>query len=172
MIIYQDTREQNPFDLTFQTVQKKKLNCGDYTTSLLLDVCAIERKATTAEVYLNLGRKKNKERFFRELEKLRLLPNPIVLCCFPESFVYEFPENSSIPKHRYATSYEVASGKFAKGQRIDAWGELKISGKRLRSLLYEVNDLVPVVFCDNKLAGEKFALQMFEELENELRRNS
>jgi hypothetical protein len=167
-LILQDTREKNPFDLFPHDVKIQKLHCGDYTTALLVDNCVIERKATTHEVYLNLGKKVNKERFYRELEKLAKLPNPRIVTEFPESDIYIFPENSTIPKFRYASPYEVKAGKFAKGERIDAWAELRINGKRLRSLLYEVEEIVPVIYCVNRQVAQAYMLNLFKELENGL----
>jgi len=167
-LILQDTREKNPFDLFPHDVKVQKLKAGDYTTELLVDNCVIERKATTNEVYINLGKKINKERFYRELAKLALLPNPRIVCEFPEADVYIFPENSTIPKFRYASPYEVKSGKFAKGERIDTWAELRINGRRLRSLLYEVEEIIPVVFCANRQVAQAYVLNLFKELENGL----
>jgi hypothetical protein len=115
---------------------------------------------------MNLGRQKNKDRFFRELEKLKKFPHAIVLCDFPESDVYLFPENSGIPRLRRPSKYEIASGKRKDGEWIDTWAELRISGKRLRSLLYEVGDIIPVVFSGSRENGEKYALSLIKQLES------
>ncbi len=166
MQIIRDTREKTGWDFfPHGKIEVATLGCGDYTTPKLRDYCRIERKATTVEVYLNLGRKINKDRFFRELEKLRAFPNSLVVMDFPESWVYEFPEHSKIPKERKPSKREIASGKYNEGDIIDAWKELKINGKRLRSLLYEVGDVIPVVFCDNRRAAQKFVMEYFQELE-------
>jgi hypothetical protein len=167
MTIIIDTREKCPYSFFTEVTKVTKLSCGDYSSELLIDKLRIERKATTAEVCLNLGRQKNKDRFFRELEKLKLFPHAIVLLDFPESFVYEFPQNSTIPQFRRPSKYEIVSGKRKDGEWIDAWAELRISGKRLRSLLYEVGDVVPVVFCNNKTEAERYALTLIKQLESE-----
>jgi hypothetical protein len=160
-----DTREKCPYSFFTEVTKVTKLSAGDYSSSLLLNKLRIERKATTAEICLNLGRQKNKDRFFRELEKLKKFPHAIILCDFSESNAYEFPENSGIPKLRRPSKYEIASGKNNVGDWIDTWGELRISGKRLRSLLYEVEEIIPVVFAGSRDAGERYALQLIKKLE-------
>jgi hypothetical protein len=165
-LIIVDTREKCPYSFFTEDTKVSKLSCGDYSSKLLLDKLRIERKSSTAEVCMNLGRQKNKDRFHRELEKLSKFPHAIVLCDFPESYVYEFPENSGIPQLRRPSKYEIASGKRKQGEWIDTWAELRVSGKRLRSLLYEVGDIVPVVFSGSRENGEKYALSLIKQLES------
>jgi CHAD domain-containing protein len=164
MNILVDTREKSHWDFFPESMEKKKLPCGDYTTSLLLGRYAVERKASTGEIYMNLGKKKNYERFHREMSKLLLLDNAEVVLECSESDVYSFPENSGIPRFRYPSKYEVANGREA-GKKIDAWAELRISSKRLRSLIREVSDVIPVVFCGDRRSAQEYVLGRFKELE-------
>lgn len=164
-MIIRDTREKKGWDFWGHTVLDQKLDCGDYTTSSLLGKFAIERKATTGELYINLATKTSKARFYRELDKLKKLNGAIILCEFPESYIFEFPHNSHIPRWRYPTKAEIASG-LPKNKKIDAWSMLKINGRYLRSLIADVSSIIPVVFCLNKQEAEKYAIRVFEELEN------
>lgn len=166
MHIIRDTREKEGWDFfPVGKIEQKKLDCGDYTTPALFDKCRIERKASTKEVYINLGRTVNKKRFYRELEKLQKFPDSIVITEFPESLVYEFPKGSTIPEMRPPSFMELKNGIYQKGDRINAWEELRINGRRLRSLIHEVNKIIPVVFCENRVAAQKYILQYFKELE-------
>lgn len=144
MQIIQDTREQNPWWF-MNDVKVQKLDCGDYTTSLLWDVLRVERKATTAELYLNLGKKVNKERFYRELDKLKKFPHAYIVCEFPEHYLHTFPDNSGMPRSAVA--------------------QLKMTSKYLRRLVHEVNEIIPVVFAGSKREAEKYFESLVVDLE-------
>ena len=146
------------------TVQK--LDCGDYTTRALLGRFAIERKASVGEIYMNLGRTKNLERFHRELDKLALLENAECVFEFNESDIHCFPENSGIPRYRRPSVKEIACGKYAYAARVDAWAELRINGRHLKTLVDGVSSKIPIVYCGHKTQAEKYALGRFKELEN------
>jgi hypothetical protein len=145
------------------TVQK--LDCGDYTTRALLGRFAIERKASVGEIYMNLGRTKNMERFHREVDKLLLLESAECVFEFSESDIHCFPENSGIPKFRRPSVREIASGKYTRGERVDAWSELRINGRHLKTLVDKVASRMPVVFCGNRRNAEDYVLGRFKELE-------
>lgn len=148
MQIIRDTREKlgHSFAMLCDVVDAG-LPCGDYTTSLLQGICAVERKASTGEIYLNLVTKKNKERFYRELDKLKLLKFACIVFEFPESFLYSFPVNSGIPSHRW--KYMAGSAKF------------------LRRLVHEVEEYgVPIVYCDNKEAAELYIYNYLKQIED------
>lgn len=159
MKIIRDTREKRPWEFFGYDVEiiDQKLSCGDYTTPSLLGKCCIERKASTSEIHVNLCGTKEKERFYRELDKLKLLKASIIICDFPESYIYEFPKNSGIPDKIWCnkTKKMIAS--------LDA---IKISGKYLRKLIADVNMHIPVVFCSSKDEAEKYAIRVFEEWES------
>lgn len=165
MEIFYDTREKNNWEFFTEKLTRKRLECGDYTTSLLFNKYAVERKASTGEVYINLGKKKYLERFHREIDKLLLLENAECVFEFYESDTYCFPENSGIPRHRWPSPNEIAIGKYKRGERVDTWAELKISDKRLRALIRGVADRIPVVYCGTREKAEQYVLERFKELE-------
>lgn len=165
MEIYYDTREKRPWEFFTEKTTKKKLDCGDYTTSLLLGKYAVERKASLGEVYMNLGKAKNYERFHRELDKLLLLEEAECVFEFGESDICSFPENSGIPRYRRPSVKEIASGRYKSNELVDAWSELRISPKRLISLIDGVAAKIPIVYCGYKSAGENYVLNKFKELE-------
>lgn len=159
-----DTREQEPF--WFPEPSKRfKLGEGDYSSEALIDILRIERKASVNEIYTNLGKVKAKARFFRELEKLAKFPHAMILCEFSQDRISEFPQNSGIPKTRRPSKYEIASGKRKDGEIIDCWGELRIGAKKLQSLIHEVEELVPIVYCESRRDAENFVRSTIKELE-------
>jgi hypothetical protein len=160
-----DTREKNPWEFFTEKTTKKTLKCGDYTTSLLMSKFAIERKASTGEVYMNLGRTKNMERFHREVDKLLLLEEAECVFEFSESDIYCFPENSGIPRFRRPSVKEIANGKYLAGEKVDAWSELRINGRHLKTLIDRVAIRMPVVFCGTRREAENYVLGRFKELE-------
>lgn len=168
MEILQDTREKNGWSFFPETVLKHRLPCGDYTSSLLLATYAIERKASTGEVYMNLGRVKNLQRFHREIDKLLLLDSAVCIMEFSEADIAQFPENSNIPRYRSPSKYEVAAGKYKAGERVDAWGELRINGRHLRTLINQVSDRIPVIYCGSRRNAEQYALEQLRDLESKL----
>jgi hypothetical protein len=164
MEILVDTREKHCWDFFPETVTKKKLDAGDYTTSFLLGRYAVERKASSGEIYMNLGRTKNLERFHRELDKLALLESAECVMEFSEADIHSFPENSGIPRFRWPSKYEVAAGKQG-GVKIDAWAELRINGRHLTTLISKVNKIIPVVFCGNRRSAQNYVFDKFTLLE-------
>lgn len=145
-MIIQDTREKNPW-IFMDDVKVEKLKCGDYTTSSLYEILRIERKASTAELYMNLGKKTNKDRFYREIEKLKQFPHAFIVCEFPESYLYSFPEKSGIPQKQVST--------------------LRMSSAYLRKLVHELNECIPVVFSNSKRDAEDYFLRLVSDLETQ-----
>lgn len=145
-MIIQDTREKNPW-IFMEDIKIQKLCCGDYTTSTLYEILRVERKATTGELYLNLGKKTNKDRFYREIEKLKKFPKAFIVCEFPESYLYEFPKNSGIPQKKLPS--------------------LRMSAAYLRKLVREINEHIPVVFTNSKREAEDYLLRLIADVEAE-----
>ncbi len=148
MKIIRDTREQNGFFVDDFTrgnivVIDKKLNAGDYSIEGLEDKVSIERKATTGELYINLSKKTNKERFYRELEILSKMKAYIV-CEFPESLIHSFPEGSGIPESKK---------KF-----------LRVSGKYFRKMLYEIEEKfnIKIIYCRDRAEAEHITFSLLE----------
>lgn len=146
MIINRDTREQLGFDFFTQgvKVEDTALSAGDYTIFGLEKYIAIERKASTGELSGNLGKIKMRERFYRELEKLDTIQEAYIVCEFPESYLYTFPENSGIPRSKR---------KF-----------MKMSSKYLRKLIHEVEDnfKVEFIYCDDRNHAEQVTYGLLE----------
>lgn len=151
MHIIKDTREKTGWDFFMHDVEMSvaTIKYGDYTTSNLIDLVRIERKASTAEIALNLGKKVNRDRFYRELEALRDIKHRFILCEFWESDVYEFPKRSGIPKSKLKS--------------------VRMNGKFLRKTLYEIEEKyeIPIIFCGSLAAAEIEALKIFEKYEEE-----
>lgn len=139
MKILRDTREQNPLQFTFAQIEieDRKLDYGDYQiegTSII-----IERKASTGELYNNLITK-DSVRFYKLVENLLLLDS-YILCEFPESDLYEFPEHSGIPENK--------------------WKGLRASSAFLRKKVNELKDRgLRFVFCDDRYQAEKFIISL------------
>jgi hypothetical protein len=152
MKILKDTREKTGWHFPFYeeiVVRDIKLDTGDYTTEILKDIIVVERKASVSEIAINLGKKKNKDRIYREFERMRALEKAFIVCEFPESEVYLFPEGQG----------------FSAAQKA----KIKMSGRFIRKLLREIEVEFPnieVVFCDNKAEAEFFTHELFLEWEN------
>lgn len=71
-MIYVDTREQKPyiFNKTKNCMGSilTKLDAGDYTIEGCEDLIRIERKSSVTELFINLGRER--ERFYNEIERM------------------------------------------------------------------------------------------------------
>lgn len=138
MDIIVDTREQKPFlfksyadvNITIGTVRT-----GDYIISGMDNLVTVDRKATPAELSINLGSKL--DRFTRELERMRSIKFCYFVCAFPYSYLETFPVNSNIPKGR--------------------WKKLKITGKYLIKKIKEIEEEyenVKFIFCKNEFEAE------------------
>lgn len=95
-----DTREKLPWsfrasDWLSGTIDRK-LDTGDYAVTGLEHLCVVDRKKSTAELSANFF----EDRFYRELERMKDIAYPIIVCEFPYSFIENFPEGSGIPAVR------------------------------------------------------------------------
>lgn len=71
----------------------RKLDTGDYALQGLEHVCAVDRKNSASELAGNAFDK----RFERELERMRAIEYPAVVCEFPWLHVSEWPDHSDLP---------------------------------------------------------------------------
>ena len=147
-VVIQDTREKNGrnfdiYDSCIGTISKG-LKTGDYTIEGMEDCFIIERKATTAELALNLGKKRMQ--FEAELERMTFFQYPYIICEFSESRLMRFPHGSSIPKRR--------------------WRYLRMNGKFMRKKLHDYEEKygVEIIFCENRHSAEEKAIEIFEKI--------
>jgi hypothetical protein len=150
MKIICDTREKRPWDFIFYPdveVQSTALKVGDYTTPMLKEILVIDRKATPFELAVNLGQKDDKQRFYKELEKINGYKHGYIICEFPESEVYKFPNNAGV--------LPVVKKK------------IRLTGQGLRKLISIAEEKfgVPFIFCDNKVEAEELAYGIMLDLE-------
>ena len=147
-VVIQDTREKNGwnFDIYDSCIGtlSKGLKTGDYTIEGREDFLIIERKATTAELALNLGKKR--VQFEAELERMMSFQYPYIICEFSESRLMQFPRGSSIPKRR--------------------WRYLRMNGKFMRKKLHDYEEKygVEIIFCENRHSAEEKAVEIFEKI--------
>lgn len=98
--ILRDTREQQGW--SFHPYQKclgmeqATLKTGDYTIKEMPDMICIERKASVAEIANNII--KEKDRFTRELERMKEFPHKYIICEFSMEDIMKFPEGAGLPK--------------------------------------------------------------------------
>lgn len=146
-VILKDTREKNgwsfnAFDKCL-AVARWGLKTGDYTARGLERDLVIERKASTGELAMNLGKKR--KAFEAEIERMSDFRWKYILCEFSIDDLMNFPQNSGIPKKQL--QYVRMNGKFM-------WKKL---------CEYQEQSGVEVVFCDSKLDAEARAMLIFEE---------
>ena len=147
-VILKDTREKNGWSFnTFDkclAVARWGLKTGDYTARGLEKDLVIERKASTGELAMNLGKKR--KAFEAEIERMSDFRWKYILCEFSIDDLMNFPENSGIPKKQL--QYVRMNGKFM-------WKKL---------CEYQEQHGVEVVFCDSKLDAEERAKLILEVL--------
>lgn len=152
MLILIDSREKSPYDFLFYDcveISRGKLDAGDYTTDILDGVVVIERKASPTEIAVNLGTKKNKERIYREFERLKDHEAVYFVCEFSESDVYGYPKNTGLSQ-----------------AKID---KIRISGAYLMKLLRQIPQDYPnvhIVFCGSRDEAEMFTYSTLQEWES------
>lgn len=152
MNIIQDTREKDPWNFGMYkqvtAVQVQGLKTGDYTTQEILQLeeekgqklLAVERKRSSSEIANNLGAER--KRFFNEMERMAEYEFRYIICEFPKQRIYEFPENSGIPKRK--------------------WKYLRINSGYMVSQLarIETDYDVRIVFCNDKIEAQDFFIDL------------
>tara|TARA_Y100000004_G_scaffold51933_1_gene57499 strand:- start:286 stop:768 length:483 start_codon:yes stop_codon:yes gene_type:complete len=147
-IVLRDTREKTGWD--FKTHDKCRavvdwgLKTGDYTVRGLEKHLVLERKASTGELAMNLGKKRSA--FEAEIKRMDNFRWKYILCEFSIDDLMNFPENSGIPKKQL--QYVRMNGKFM-------WKKL---------CEYQEQHGVQVVFCDNKINAQEKAMFIFDEV--------
>ena len=145
MKILVDTREQQPWDFgiygceTAAATQKT----GDYTVEGYEDLIVIERKRSTGELAMNLGKKS--KQFEAEMERMLGFRYRYLICEFPSERFIEFPKGSTIPRKM--------------------WPKIPMNGKFMFSRLMKWCEHygVEAIFCNNKGEAEKEAWRVIQE---------
>lgn len=146
MKIIRDSREQKGWNFedcsSCSEVIDQKLETGDYCIFGMEEILCIERKASVAELAACIS----KTRFKNELLRMEKIPHRYLILEFSLQDVVDFPNNSSIPKHR--------------------WNQLRISSKFIIKRLSEIAVIhnIHVVFCDNKQAAKNFSVSIMKEI--------
>jgi hypothetical protein len=147
-IVLRDTREKTGWD--FKTHDKCRavvdwgLKTGDYTVRGLEKHLVVERKASTGELAMNLGKKRSA--FEAEIKRMDNFRWKYILCEFSIDDLMNFPQNSGIPKKQL--QYVRMNGKFM-------WKKL---------CEYQEQHGVQIVFCDNKINAQERAMFIFDEV--------
>ena len=150
--IIRDTREKHGWD--FESFDKCKgviqegSKTGDYTIKGLESVVCIERKASTREISMNLG--KERSRFLAEMERMSEFRWAYIVCEFSINDLMTFPKNSGIPQRRW--KYTKMNGKFM-------WKQL---------CEFKENYNVETLFCGNRIKAEEKTADIFEEITERL----
>lgn len=147
-IILKDTREKNGWDFkSFDrciAVADWGLRTGDYTVKGLEKHLVIERKASTSELAINLGKKRSA--FENEIKRMSSFRWKYIIFEFSIDDLMNFPKNSGIPKKQM--QYVRMNGKFM-------W-------KKLRE--YEEEYGVQLIFSYDKENAEERAMIIFDEV--------
>lgn len=163
MQIIVDTREQNNwFDSHNFSLLSKKLDEGDYSVKELCDIeeetgrkiLRIERKASTAEIAINLG--KERKRFLKEMERLAEYDHKYLIMEFPIYILLKFPEESGIPKNRW----------YRKNKYGNMVKAIKMTGNYMISLLEKIEkDFdIEVIYSNSRSEAEESALQIMKDV--------
>lgn len=163
-----DTREQNPWDTMFFNLKRQKLDEGDYAIEEYLlyeqetgkKTIRIERKATPAELALNLG--KLYKPFEREMQRLSEYDEKYIVCEFSLDELAKYPEGSNIPKHMmYKTN---KYGKQVKNVRMT--GKFMITRLDYLYRQYDIN----IIYAGSRFNAIETMIDLFNEYEKKIQR--
>ena len=144
-----DSKEKQPWNFSIygfnQEVQH--LATGDYVIKGLEDILVIERKKTTGEISLNLGKKS--KQFKSEMERMQDFKYRYLICEFTSDDLAVFPTNSGIPK-RY-------------------WRKLRMNGLFMMSRLSEWCEKydIELIFCKDRQEAEEKAVEIIKKVLHE-----
>lgn len=144
-----DSREQKNWDFSFYGLDSRvgKLDTADYSLEGFEDVLCIERKASTSEIALNLGKKK--KQFDAEIARMATYKYKFIICEFSVANLMEFPNNAGIPR-----------GQLSKVRINPAYMLKCLNGYQSQG--------VEVIFAGSRDNAIQTALEIFEEVYNGL----
>lgn len=142
-----DTREKKPWSLECPSILQKtyrKLATGDYSVDGYEDIFCIDRKASVAEIALNI----NQKRFHKELARMQKMPHAYILLEADFDELINFPMKSSLP------------------DRIKK--KIRVSGQYILKCIARMNIKYGVhfVFCGNRERAQKYAISIMKEIVN------
>ena len=147
-IILKDTREKKGWDFApyekCEAMKIEGLKTGDYTLEGLETPLCIERKASTGELSLNLGKKR--KTFEAEVERMSHFRWAYIICEFSIDDLMTFPVGSGIPRSK--------------------WKFIRMNGKFMWRKLseYQEDHGVQVVFCDNREQAQEMVIKIFDDV--------
>lgn len=131
-----DTKEKNRWSFAMNgfDIEQTSLKTGDYTIKGMENDLFIERKASTGEIAINLG--KHIDRFERELKRAESFKHKFIICEFGMNEFFTFPYNSGIPKNKMSS--------------------VRINGKYLYSRLNQLCNKygIQLILAGNRIAAE------------------
>lgn len=100
-VVIQDTRERLPFDLSFYgfEVERRKLDCGDYSIQGYENYISIDRKKSVSELASNLF--EDYVRFKKEMIRAKDIAHFFLLFEFSLEYLLIYPHGSGIPKRKW-----------------------------------------------------------------------
>jgi len=158
MIIICDTRETKPWRFDVYEgwyTKKEKIDAGDYVAYGHETKICIERKASPAELALNLGKVSNRDRFEREVVLAKkMFDKFIILCEFSLADLYGFPKNLD----------DKVLNKMKKNDT-----KIRVSGAFIKKVLDEIVEKynITLVFAGSRQEAQDKAKAIFAELEKE-----
>lgn len=141
-----DNQEKRGWNFSDYNCETKIVNLptGDYTVEGFEENLCIERKASTGELAVNLGR--NSKTFEKEFIRMQTFKHKYVICEFPITNFYCFPEKSTIPR--------------------STWPKVRMNGKYIHKAICELCDKygVTLIFCETKEEAERTCIGILAEI--------
>ena len=153
-LVIRDTREKQGLWFNSQPngrcvgMEDAAMKTGDYTLKGMEDIICIERKASPAELAINVG--KHKKRFDKEMERMKEIKHSFIICEFGFWDLFKFPENAnSIPE--------------------EAKRDIRVTGRYVLRCLdeYRLKYNVHTIYCGDKLGAYKQVMALFKRVSDE-----
>lgn len=144
--ILKDNQEKKGWTFADYNCEVKivNLNTGDYTVEGQEEYLCIERKASTGELALNLG--KCMTRFKAEFVRMQTFKYKYLICEFPECNFFCFPEKSGIPRN--------------------TWPKIRMNGKYIHKAITDLCEQygVTLIFCNSKEEAERTCISIISDI--------
>lgn len=144
--ILKDNQEKKGWTFADYNCEVKivNLNTGDYTVEGQEEYLCIERKASTGELAVNLGRAR--KTFEAEFIRMQTFKHKYLICEFPVSNFFCFPEKSTIPRN--------------------TWPKVRMNGKYIYKTIQDLCEKygVTLIFCNSKEDAERTCISIITEI--------